>query len=303
LLAATSQRADLKVDEVRVWGNSSLHAELCNGLATSLELPVQPLDPLDLVDASKSTKDLVGDRTSRFASAIGTLFYQQTKDRLIDFSNPRKREETKTPVRTYALAGTAAAVLALGGYGWHWSNHAELDKKIEELQLLTEKNKEPLKLAAKKTADWKKVEEFLEGDYQWLNELEYLSKKASDSDNAVFGNTTFSIDARSNAGKIATQFLTNEQDNVPKMQENLRNTEHVVRSTKVIKSQDKSGKFPFAADLAVVLPPITVKDPRASLPKKDTPKGKPDEKTNPIQEKPADPPAASAEIKTSEETI
>ncbi|MFY8199192.1 MAG: type IV pilus biogenesis protein PilM, partial [Pirellula staleyi] len=89
LIAAASQRSNLNIQQVRIWGSGTQHADLCETLSLALEANVESLDPLDLFDASKTVRLVAGDNTGRFASAIGALLAPQVSDRLIDFSNPR----------------------------------------------------------------------------------------------------------------------------------------------------------------------------------------------------------------------
>ncbi len=266
IIAASSQRTDLKVEHVRVWGSQSHRSEMCATLTASLGQPVESIDPFDLLDASKAVRLEAANGTEailgKFASSIGGLIATQASDRIIDFSNPRKKVEAKSPLARYALAGTAAAVLLGCGYGWHWMKHSALDSEISQLNGELAKNVDSLKIASKKLSDWKKVESFLEGDHSWLDELEYLSAHASTGEKAIFGVTTFVTDTRSNSAMISTKFLTKEQEDVPDLQAAFRDANHTVRGNKVGSSPDKSGAFPVAADLNIKLGAAKVTDPR-----------------------------------------
>lgn len=266
IIAAASQRADLKVEHVRIWGSQSHRSEMCTTLTAALGQTVESIDPFDLLDASKAVRLEAANGTEailgKFASSIGALLATQASDRIIDFSNPRKKVEAKSPFARYALAGTAAVVLLGVGYGWHWMKHSALDSEISLLDIEIAKNAESLKLASKKTADWKKIESFLEGDHSWLDELEYLSAHASTGEKAVFGVTTFVTDTRNNTASISTKFLTKERDDVPDLQESFRDSGHTVRGNKIGTSPDKTGAFPVVADLNIKLAAIKVADPR-----------------------------------------
>lgn len=276
IIAAASQRTDLKVEHVRIWGSQSHRSEMCATLTASLGQPVESIDPFDLLDASKAVRLEAANGTEailgKFASSIGGLIATQASDRIIDFSNPRKKVEAKSPLARYALAGTAAAVLLGCGYGWHWMKHSALDSEISQLNSELAKNVDSLKIASKKLSDWKKVESFLEGDHSWLDELEYLSAHASTGEKAIFGVTTFVTDTRSNSAMISTKFLTKEQEDVPDLQAEFRDANHTVRGNKVGSSPDKSGAFPVAADLNIKLGAAKVTDtrrtPKAKAPAK-----------------------------------
>ncbi|MCY2980244.1 MAG: hypothetical protein NTU79_16365 [Planctomycetota bacterium] len=262
LIAAASQRSNLNIQQVRIWGSGPQHADLCETLSLALESNVESLDPLDLFEASKTVRLVAGDNTGKFASAIGALLAPQVSDRLIDFSNPRKREEKKKPVVKYALAG-AAAVLALGGaYAWNWMSHSALNSEIAGLEEAIAKNAKSIELSTKKLADWNKVENFLQGDHNWLDELEYMSTHAAPADKTIFSVTTFMTDAKTNSASVSTKFVAKKQEDIPEYQESFRDPQHSVLSTSVIKSQDKTGDFPWIADLNMQLAPVKVSDPR-----------------------------------------
>jgi Tfp pilus assembly PilM family ATPase len=290
LIAAASQRANLQVEQIRVWGNTSQHSELCNTLSASLGQQVDVINPFDLLDASKQIRSQAGEGTtavsSKFASTMGALLAPQVSDRIIDFSNPRKKEEAKNPLIKYAVGGAAAATLLTLGYGWHWMTHSSYDADIALLDISIAKNAESLKIAAKKQTDWKKVETFLAGDYLWLDELEYLSAHASTAEKTVFGATTLATDQGNNVASISTKFITKEQEDVPVLQDAFRDESHTVRGNKITKSQEKSGEFPVMADLTIKLRPIQVLDPRKA--NKAVPVSAKPVTTEPVASKPED---------------
>jgi hypothetical protein len=196
--------------------------------------------------------------------------------------------------------------------------HSAYDSEIALLDVAIAKNAETLKLAAKKQADWKKVETFMAGDYPWLDELEYMSAHASTAEKAVFGATTLATDQGNNVASISTKFITKEQEDVPVLQDAFRDATHTVRGNKITKSQEKSGEFPVMADLTIKLKPIQVLDPRKATKTKsaspkteepakestakeqiDAPKltesPKPEEASVPVDAKPASEPTPPAE--------
>ena len=185
MIAAASQRPNLNVEQIRIWGDDLQHSELCKSLSQSLSVPVTSLDPFQLFDASNSLRTEAGDDPGKFAATMGALLAPQVSDRLIDFSNPRKRIEKTRPVVLYAVLGAVAATLLLGGFGWYWMSHSALDSEIAALNTVISGNDETVKLTSKKVSDWNKVEKFLKGDHLWLNELEYMSTRAEASSEGV----------------------------------------------------------------------------------------------------------------------
>ena len=262
LLSAASQSSTLNVTQAFIWGAATTNKVLCEALTHSLEMPVASLDPFDLVDASPKAKLEAAGEQGRYAAVIGSLLAPNYSEHLIDFCNPRKRVEKKRPIFKYALAGTAAAAVLGFGFYSYYSRHAELDSEISLLEKAIKDNEESVKLANVKNSQWKKVEGFMSADFNWLDELDYLSKKSLPADKAIYNGFAFSIEPRTNNATIATRYETPEQEIAPKLQNSLRDTAHVVTGTGISKNPDKSGKFPWIQDLIVKIQPQTVADPR-----------------------------------------
>ena len=261
MIAAASQRPNLNVEQIRIWGNETQHAGLCQSLSLSLKVPVTSLDPFQLFEASTSVREEAGDDSGKFAATLGALLASQVADRLIDFSNPRKRVEKTRPIFLYAIAGAAAAVVLLGGFVWYWVSNSELDQEIANLNKSIEADEVTIKQTGKKLSDWNKVEEFLKGDHHWLDELEFLSTKAVSADKAIFGKTTFTTDSRTGTSTISTKFVA--KDDVPGIRALFSDGQHVVQGKKIDPTKSRSNpEFPVEADLVIKIPPASVVDPR-----------------------------------------
>jgi hypothetical protein len=224
----------------------------------------------------------------RFAPVLGAFNFPQHRSRLIDFSNPRKRIEKKKPIASYIAAASVGIALLGGGWWWYSSSHATLDNEIAQLREAIKNEEGVLKTRTKAVADWKKVENFLRGDVPWLDELENLSQRAKEPDQAYFGITTFLIEPRTNTASISAKYYAKKQEIVPDVQAAFRDTKHTVKGTAVTQSPDKN--YPHASDLTITLAPREVPDPRDV-------KKSPPAKT----EKPAEQPERASSDKTPEE--
>ena len=266
MIAAASQRPNLNVEQIRIWGDDAQHAELCRTLSKSLSVPVASLDPFQLFDASQSVRDESGGVAGKFAASLGALLAPQVSDRLIDFSNPRRRVEKTKPVIKYAMAGAIAATLLIGGVSWYAWSHMSMDATIAQLNQAIKKNEATIVTSKKANADWSKVEKFLRADHPWLDELEYLSTRIADSDKAIFSRTTFTTDP-TGLSSVSTKFLARKQEDVPVILDAFRDPKHEVKSTGITPSPDKTNQFPWMADLVIKMPAATVSDPRSAVPK------------------------------------
>ena len=281
LMAAASQRAGLRVDQLIVWTKDSL-APLAQELSHSVDIPVKMLDPFTMAERADIAVAATTQTVGRFAPVLGALHLPSTSDRIIDFANPRKRVEKKKPVAQYILGGAAATALLAASWWWYSSSHSALDQDIKMLKDEIAGQTPILKTAGKNLADWKKVETFMQGDVLWVDELERLSVNAKDADTTYFSATTFNLDPRTNEPTILTKFLTKEKELVPEIEAAYRDTKHNVRETGLAQSQDK--KYPVAADMKITVATAEVKDPRnvKRTPIEDTPASEP--KTEPNAE-------------------
>lgn len=262
LLSAASQSSTLNVKQAFIWGAATTNKVLCEALTHSLEMPVASLDPFDLVDASPKAKLEAAGEQGRYAAVIGSLLAPNYSEHLIDFCNPRKRVEKKRPIVKYALAGTAAAAVLGFGFYSYYSRHAELDSEISLLEKEIKDNEESVKLANVKNTQWKKVESFMSADFNWLDELDYLSKKSLPADQAIYSGFLFTTEPRTNSATIATRYETPEQDIAPKLQNALRDAVHAVTGKGISKNPDKLSRFPWVQDLTLNMERRSVADPR-----------------------------------------
>ncbi|XZE20200.1 hypothetical protein SH449x_000058 [Pirellulaceae bacterium SH449] len=264
LLAAASQQSQLNVERVMLWGSPESVASLCTALSGTLNMPVEGLDPFDLIEVSAKAKQEVGEDKSRYAAVVGGMLAPSLTNNLIDFHNPRKREEKQTPIRQIALAATAATVLIGGGIYWYMSAHSALDSEIQELSAKIDANKGSLEIAKKNTDQWKKLEKFLSGTYSVLEQLEYVSEKSLPPEKMIFRGTSFSLVGSRNEfeGVVATNYIIPDQIYKTEAENRLRGSDRVVIGGGVIPNPDKNSPYKWASNLSMRLEPRKVEDIR-----------------------------------------
>ena len=299
MIAAASQRPNLNVEQIRIWGDDAQHAELCRSLSKSLGVPVTSLDPIQLFDGSPSVREEAAGDSGKFAASIGALLAPQVADRLIDFSNPRKRIEKTKPVVMYAVAGGLAATILIGGFAWYWLSHMAMDSSISELNSAIKKNDGTILTSKKAIADWSKVEKFLKADHSWLDELEYLSTRKTDSDKAIFSRTSFTTDP-TGSSSVSTKFMARKQEDIPVILDAFRDAKHEVKSMGITPSQDKTNQFPWMADLVMKMPAANVNDPRSAVANKPAAPTKKTKEQMTLDAEPANPNVTEASAPNTE---
>lgn len=280
LIAAVHARSGLKIDKIILWTNPTKAEATIAEWKKVIQLPVEAIDPLSVVSVStKSTFDTTDD-AGTFAPLIGLTLQRRSAPQaispptVIDFLHPRQRVEAKKPIRAYALAGTAAALLVLGSLWWYRSSHQALDSEIESLTMRLKSMEDTLKLAQASSANWKKVERFIAGDIQWLDQLVYLSDKSLPADQMVMGDTTISLDNVTNSGLIVSRVAMTEQELEPKLEQGLRDKFHQVGAKGLNKSLDPNTPYKWTVEPEIVVPPSVVVDPTTLPPGQPVTKSK-----------------------------
>jgi Tfp pilus assembly PilM family ATPase len=265
LIAAMNARPGLAVEKIILWGKDSHEAQAVAQWSTDLDLPVEVLDPLKLVDTKKTVE--YEEDTGKFAPLLGLMLQHRSQAKqplratAVDFLHPRQRVEKKKPIRQYLLA--AAAVLALLGSVWWWyySSHRRLDAEIEALQAKLSGLEPNLKLAKQNSEHWRKVENYLKGDIQWLDELAYLSQKALPAEEMILRETSLALDGRTNEGKIIAQIGITQQELEPELEKRLRDELHKIGAKEVRPAADRNNAYGWTLDPEIVISPAQVVDP------------------------------------------
>lgn len=223
-----------------VWGTEAVHvgdiAAIKNTIACE---DVQAVNPFDLVSLQLQGTSLP-DHIGRLAPLVGLLSSDEAApETLIDFLNPRRRpeEEPDRVRRILMIAGPIAAVFLIGFF--IYSQFASWDRKIEaatkEVNLL---------LATADAADQsiqrtEKIDEFLDGDVNWLDEIRRLAEKAPPSDKMIVRTLTGTIN-NNGGGTLRIVGAAIEPGVIDEMEESLRDETHGVvgKGAQTQKSQD-----------------------------------------------------------------
>lgn len=272
LIAAMNARPGLQVQRLVLWGSNPPPANAIADWEKNLDLPVEVVDPFSMVETKKSVEHLSD--TGKFASLLGLLhqYRPSTKsypsNTTIDLLHPRQRQEKPKPIRQYALAAIAASTLIGGGYWWYSSTHQKLDAEIARLTKNLKDMEPNVKLSQQNTVNWQKIEKYLKGDIQWLDELTYLSERALPPEQMIFRDTSITLTPMSNQGKISSRVDIIDQNFVPQLEEKLRDDSHQVGSKEIRPGNDKNNIYGWSVDPEIVIEPRNVIDPMTLPPPK-----------------------------------
>ena len=293
LIAAMNSRAGITVQRIILWGSHEEMDSMVADWAGAVSLPIECIDPFSILPRKSpsernSSEKQDGDNkvdgpAARFAPLLGLLLQRQIgappvqvlgltireatpqvtpwSPLTINFLSPRQRTVPPKPIRQYALGATAAGLLLAGSVWWYRSSHSTLDNEISDLQSQVSSKDGPMKLAQKNSTDWQKISKFLEGDIQWLDQLEYLSAKSLPPEQMLMGDTVLTIEPTSNRGIVGTRVALISPELEPVLEEKLRDVGHQVGAKGVNRSADANTIYPWIVEPELVISPSIDIDP------------------------------------------
>ncbi|TWT52458.1 Competence protein A [Rubripirellula amarantea] len=195
--------ADARPDKVVLWGKPSVHVGDQQILAEACNATVEIVDPFDLVDVDKKTAKELPDHVGRLAPLVGMLAADGGHpERLIDFLNPRQRpEEPPQKWKNALLIGVPAAAALLLAY-LVYSKFSSLDQQIAELKSTNASMKSSVDQAVESVGKTEQIDQFLDGNVQWLDELKRLADQMPPSNEMIVRSISATADQREGGGKL-----------------------------------------------------------------------------------------------------
>ena len=250
-LAACGSTGSL--DRVILWGRESLHLDDQAMLAQASGSGVDVIDPFDLVDIDATARTNLPDHVGRLAPLVGLLVADQSApDRLVDFLNPRRRPEQKpNPYRKLALVGVPAVVVALIGF-LMYRQLSGLDRQIDLLKQANANQAERVKRAEQSVARTAKVDQYLNGNVNWLSELQRLAVSMPPSEKMIVRRIAGRIDDRRGGGQLTIVGGVTEPEVINRFENALRDESHHVAGDGVSEKKAEDGyDFGFTESIKV----------------------------------------------------
>ncbi len=194
------------LERVVLWGRAAVHSQDVEMLVQATDSKVEVLDPFSLVDVDRNTKGNMPEHVGRLAPLVGLLVADETgADRLLDFLNPRKRVEVvESPYRKYLIAAVPIAVAALVAF-FIYRQLGALDAQIERLKVVNNEKQKGVKSADSSIARTELVDQYLDGDVNWLNEIRRLASKVPESDKLIVRSVSAVSDSRNGGGTMTIE--------------------------------------------------------------------------------------------------
>ncbi|CAD74284.1 MAG TPA: hypothetical protein DDX19_00440 [Rhodopirellula baltica] len=221
--------------DIAIWGTPDRHREELDQLAARLDqgqdTPSEKrlINPLQIVDCDPSVEPSVGETVGRLAPLVGLLVADEAyADRLIDFANPRQYIPPSTNRgKMAAMIGIPAAIVL--GLGWmFWSQLSSRDSEIKRLEAANATMRDQVKTADASVQRTERVDQFLDADVNWLEEIERLAAALPPSDQLILKQVSAQADSRQGGGRMVVSGLVTSPDVIDEMESSLRDESHRV---------------------------------------------------------------------------
>jgi Tfp pilus assembly PilM family ATPase len=254
LVAAQNQQAGYKVDQIILCDDTRSGTPLAEQIDAELGIAVRVLDPFEVIDASSLGEKPPG--PGRFASLIGALLEESLEERhAIDFLDPKRRPPPPDESRKQLLMGVVAALLLVAVVGGIWWGLSSLDRRISKVNQTIRGNEELLKRYEAKEKQLAELEQFMEGDIIWLDELEKLSRAAPPPGQAIA--TQFRANLQANdTGKIAVEGVVVDSALIDDFESRLRDPAHRVSGKGG--AFDQRGELPWEFNETITIDPTQI---------------------------------------------
>jgi Tfp pilus assembly protein PilN len=224
-------------------------------------------DATESAPAGVTSQGVPSESLARFAAVLGmALTEADRRAPIVDFANVRRRAEPQRFTRTHALAAAAAAVVLLGIILHFWINTSSIASELADVQSEIQTLKPSKEQYDKITANKEAIEDWLDTDVNWLDEMEqfarrvrpqpFSSKDYPVNDDVVLTQVTMyrppGIDAT--GGRMDVNAVAKSPAAVDGLERRLRDERHLVRPGVGGADNAVSG-YPWAFGLQIEVTP------------------------------------------------
>lgn len=216
-------------NRIVVWGTEAVHREDLRAIRETMGCDdVQAVSPFDLVDLQMDSAKLP-EHIGRLAPLVGLLACDEASpETLIDFLNPRERMEEKPDrARQAAWIGVPIAAVLLIGF-LVYQQFRRLDAKIQSAQSEVNEMLPMSEAADESIARTEAVDQFLDADVNWLDEMKRLAQKAPPSEKLIVRSISAQIGPKAKGGSLIVTGAVTDPDAIEEMEASLRDDGHSV---------------------------------------------------------------------------
>ncbi len=253
LVAVANHTGCGEVQQIYICGTDEDHEDLVARLRDVLDVPVNTFDPFDGFTLGGDLVEGPPERRGKYTALLGMIADEVNHhSHAVDFLHPRRPPIPPDRRNMMVAAGTVVAAAALY-FGWFtWSSFAELNEEIDKLTAQAKTQAKVVKEARNQEAAVAAIEQWQQGDVSWLEELRELSAEFPPARDAMLVRLTLSR-APAGGGTIEMQGQVRDPAIIERMETNLRDEFHEVRSRRVQESErDRALTWQFESSMSVV---------------------------------------------------
>lgn len=272
IAASTNQLHGRRVEKIILCGEGRDQATIKLLVEQELSLQVEVFSPFDDLTLATELQKNRPQHSGRFAPLLGMLVDEACgAAHAIDFLHPRKKPEVVNTRRRNLLIGATLGAMALAAVLLVMIQLESLDSEMTRLRSKNGGMKSKVAVAVKQKQATAAVQEFVDSDINWLNELQNLSRQLPPPEDILI--TQLSAGTRvPRGGEIAIEGYTREPALITEIQQRLR-----VDNRKVISKggQDdirrEKDKYRWRFDETVIIEPGETAVPAPNSPAPNSP--------------------------------
>lgn len=240
-------------DRIVVWGTAAVHAADVDAIKAEVECDdVLAVDPFSMVEL-KLDQGALPEHVGRLAPLVGLLASDEAApETLIDFLNPRERQEPEPDRlrRALMIAGPLVAVFLIGFFVYR--QFAEWDRKIAQVTNEINLMKPSADKADVSIGKTEKVDLFLDGDVNWLDELRRFANEAPPSDKLMVDTIYASSDIRKGGGDLRFTGTVVQPNVIDEMEASLRDESHrIIGKGSQQQSRERGYRWDFTETISL----------------------------------------------------
>ncbi|MBN1589793.1 MAG: hypothetical protein JW888_09780 [Pirellulales bacterium] len=252
VVAANQENAET-IEPIVLVDSSPPRRALAKRLGTAVDVPVLLIDPLPpSVVANREVTPSSSDRDHYTAMLGAAADDAAGRPHAFDFLHPRQPPKPPSRRNTYILAGLTAAVVVLAIVVLNSIQTARLKDDVLKKQQESATLDEQVRRGDVVIAASEKVEDWLDGEVVWLDELRWLSERFPPAREAKL--TKLHVSA-GNRREMVLSGLARNVDAVTQLDDSLQDETHqVVGKTKNENRSDSKYEIEFGSSVQITSP-------------------------------------------------
>jgi hypothetical protein len=238
-----------------VYSSCEASWQVAQALEDHEQIAIQPIDPLMGWDVQSQVESPVAPQFASAANSGAAWDYLFGK-LPVDLLAPKKAPKAANPMIRWGAMGAAAAMVLAIGVTFMLSDVNQLRDEVETLQRELNGAQQVTAKYREKADQVAAVESWLSDQVDWVDELNVLSKRLPDGQNATVRRLTATANGNSATIDLAVQVA--QQETISQLEASIRSAKYAVTS-KQISQTPEAAEYPWQFETRIVFPVEPVK--------------------------------------------